>query len=121
MSEAEAIRNESVAVEQTDVSPRLVALLAGGVAGFVALAILALALVYPSALRGRSDAPRSQPATPRLQVDPVRDLAVYRAAEQQQLRSYGWVDRAHGIVRIPIEQAMREVAGAGIKDWPKAP
>jgi len=121
VSEAEAIRNESVAVERTDVSPRLAALLAGGLAGFVALTIIVLALVFPGALHGRSDAPHSQSAAPSLQIDPARDFAAYRAAEQRQLDSFGWVDRAHAIVRLPIGQAMRDVADVGIKDWPKAP
>jgi hypothetical protein len=30
-----------------------------------------------------------------------------RALEQTQLRSYGWVDRGAGLVRIPIDRAMQ--------------
>jgi hypothetical protein len=32
-----------------------------------------------------------------------------RARQEQELHQFGWVDRAHRIVRIPIEQAMRLV------------
>jgi hypothetical protein len=46
----------------------------------------------------------------RLQVDPARDIAAFRAEKQQLLDSYGWVDREHGIARIPIERAMAMLA-----------
>jgi hypothetical protein len=34
-------------------------------------------------------------------------LAELRAAEATELGSYGWVDQAKGVVRLPIEDAMR--------------
>jgi hypothetical protein len=46
------------------------------------------------------------PPEPRLQVSPVRDMQVMRAEENLVLRSYEWVDRQAGIVRIPIARAM---------------
>ena len=36
---------------------------------------------------------------------PVTDLADMRAAEDQTLNNYGWVDKQRGIVRIPIKNA----------------
>lgn len=36
-------------------------------------------------------------------------LEIWRAEHARRLSSYGWVDRRHGIARIPIEQAMRQV------------
>ncbi len=33
-------------------------------------------------------------------------LAELRAREQEQTQNYGWVDQAHGIVRLPITNAM---------------
>jgi hypothetical protein len=74
--------------------------------------------IFPRALSGPSDAPRLATAKPRLQMDPAADLAAYRAAQTRELTSYGWVDRQRGVVRIPIERAMQDVAAAGIKDWP---
>jgi hypothetical protein len=118
MSDADPARNEGVAVERADVPPRLVAALAAGLAAFLFVAIVAIMLIYPSALHGLSDAPRLVTLAPRLQIDPARDLQAYRAAQQQQLDKYGWLDRRRGLVRIPIDQAMRDVAAAGIKDWP---
>lgn len=49
----------------------------------------------------------NEPPAPRLQVDPLGDLARQRAAEATILNGYGWVDRKGGVVRIPIEQAMK--------------
>jgi hypothetical protein len=46
------------------------------------------------------------PPLPRIQVDPVRDLDAVRDQQRNAVESYGWVDRAHGVVHIPIERAM---------------
>jgi hypothetical protein len=51
-----------------------------------------------------------EPPAPRLQVDPAADLAQLRAQEQAVLDGYGWVDRAQGTVRIPIDRAMALLA-----------
>jgi hypothetical protein len=54
------------------------------------------------------------PAEPRLQTSPPRDYEQVRAAAMAQLNSYGWADRAKGMVTIPIEQAMKLTAQRGI-------
>ena len=36
---------------------------------------------------------------------PVTDMREMRANEDRVLHNYGWVDKQHGVVRIPIEQA----------------
>jgi len=33
-----------------------------------------------------------------------------RRAEDRRLSNYGWVDRKTGVVHIPIEEAMRQLA-----------
>ena len=53
---------------------------------------------------------RAMPPAPRLQTDPIADLETLRAEESRLLGSYGWVDRAQGTVRIPIERAMELLA-----------
>lgn len=58
---------------------------------------------------------------PRLQPSPSADMRQFYAAEMQRLNSVGWVDKAHGIVHIPIADAMRKVAQEGIPGWPAAP
>jgi hypothetical protein len=42
------------------------------------------------------------------------NLGDIRAAEDKEVKSYGWVDQAHGVVRIPIERAMDLIAQRGI-------
>ena len=54
------------------------------------------------------------PPEPRLQTHPREDLADLRAREDEQLRSYGWVDKNAGVVRIPIDRAMELIAERGL-------
>jgi len=49
---------------------------------------------------------RTLPPEPRLQVTAPTDLKHYKAAQDGALKSYGWVDRQAGVVRIPVERAM---------------
>jgi hypothetical protein len=55
-----------------------------------------------------------QPPEPRLQTDPRQDLADLRAKEDDALGSYGWVDKNAGIVRIPIETAVKLTLERGL-------
>ncbi len=55
-----------------------------------------------------------EPPEPRLQTDPRQDLADLRAKEGDLLRSYGWVDRNAGVVRIPIDAAMKLTLERGL-------
>jgi hypothetical protein len=54
------------------------------------------------------------PPEPRLQVHPREDLIDLRRHEDETLESYGWVDRNAGLVRIPIEEAMRIAVERGL-------
>ncbi len=54
------------------------------------------------------------PPEPRLQTNPPLDLSRYRAIEEAQLHSYGWIDRGNGVVRIPIERALEIVVQNGL-------
>ena len=47
-----------------------------------------------------------EPPAPRLQPQPFRDVYDLKSAQRSTLNSYGWVDRASGVVHIPIERAM---------------
>ena len=55
---------------------------------------------------------------PRLQPDPPADMRAYREQQRQQLDGTGWVDRAQGVVHLPIEESMQRVAHDGIPGWP---
>lgn len=54
-----------------------------------------------------------EPPMPRLQTQPFKDVSTLRQEEFDKLSSYGWVDQGTGVVRIPIEDAMRILAERG--------
>jgi hypothetical protein len=54
------------------------------------------------------------PPGPRLQTNPREDMHELRAREEEILTSYGWVDKNAGIVRIPIEEAMKITVQRGL-------
>jgi hypothetical protein len=54
------------------------------------------------------------PPEPRLQTTPRQDLRDLRAREDAALNGYRWVDKATGVVRIPIDQAMRLTLERGL-------
>ena len=54
------------------------------------------------------------PPEPRLQTNPRQDLADLRAREAETLSTYGWVDRNAGVVRIPIDEAIRKTLERGL-------
>jgi hypothetical protein len=72
------------------------------------------------ARRYQVDAAKRPPA-PQLEETPILDLARERAAEDKLLNSYGWVDRASGTVRIPIERAVELLAERGLPSRPQSP
>ena len=75
--------------------------------------------------------PARLPETPRLQPfpqktqkgsdippyvsTPVIDMEEMRATEQDALKNPGWVDKDHGIVRIPIDRAKQMIVQRGGK------
>lgn len=71
--------------------------------------------------RARQDTPPSPLAKtlrrfpePHLQIKPAQELQQLRTEEDDVLSSYAWVDRANGIVRIPIERAMDLLVERGL-------
>ena len=66
--------------------------------------------VAPSPL---AEARRVLPA-PSLQVTPRRDLKAMRTEEKALLHSYGWMDQKAGVVRIPIDRAMKLLTERGL-------
>lgn len=48
----------------------------------------------------------------------VKNLAELRQSDEKMLTTYGWVDQAHGVVRLPIEKAMElEIKGLNDPQW----
>jgi hypothetical protein len=99
-----------------------------GIVGFLVVAGLIMHLIlagmmerlgkraYPTdTLNGVRQSPRTIATTsPRLQIVPPEDLEKFRAAEQNQLDSYGWINRTAGVVRIPVARAMDLVLERGL-------
>ena len=53
------------------------------------------------------------------QLRPAHDAVLgQRIVEDQVLRTYGWLDRERGVVRIPIERALELVAKEGLPSRP---
>ncbi len=57
---------------------------------------------------------RRTPSGPRLEPDPLAPRLRLRAQESTVLTTAGWVDRDHGVVRIPIDRAMELLAQRGL-------
>ncbi|MCG6928173.1 MAG: hypothetical protein LJF30_23055 [Acidobacteria bacterium] len=68
----------------------------------------------PAAYAADADPEALRPPLPRLQTLPEVDLAEFRAQEDAILGSYAWVEKDRGVVRIPVEEAMRIVAERGL-------
>ncbi len=123
MAEAHARGSAPTGYEQRDMSVRVVGTFFGGliVAVVVVLLLMAWLFNYFAAREARRDVPpsplaaaRQLPPEPRLQVNPQQDLKAMRADEDALLRSYGWVDRNAGVVRIPIDRAMNLLVQRGL-------
>ena len=54
------------------------------------------------------------PPEPRLQSDPKQDLRDLRRADAEALNGYHWVDKNAGVVRIPIDAAMKLTIERGL-------
>lgn len=51
---------------------------------------------------------------PRLETNERMEINEFRLKEEQTLRSYDWVDKDAGTVRIPIDRAMQLIAQRGL-------
>jgi len=58
---------------------------------------------------------------PQLLARPADELTRLRAAEDEQLHSYGWIDQTQGVARIPIERALDIAAEKGLPTVSAAP
>lgn len=116
--------------ETRDITPRAVALFGAGLAVALIAALLATYVFFAAleryhADRQTADSPlahrREIPAAPRLQVDGSRELRELRAAEEEALSGYAWIDEKNGIVRIPIERAIDLLVKRGLPVRAQAP
>ena len=117
MPETRAEPGRGAAADRDALDLRAIAIGAGSILATIAVTVgaawLLLDAFTPAAGGGTAPAPGSPPhiaGAPVLEVDPAREIAAYREEKRRLLESYGWVDREHGIVRIPIERAMEALA-----------
>jgi hypothetical protein len=87
----------------------------------ISVAIASLIIHYKTVRHARLDTPiprlageREAIPEPRLQIDAPNELRQLRAAEETALKSYGWVDKDAGIVKIPVDRAMEILAKKGL-------
>jgi hypothetical protein len=55
-----------------------------------------------------------EPPAPRLQTQPFKDVYLLRQSERLSLHTYGWIDQENGVVRVPIDEAMRLTVERGL-------
>ena len=111
--------NPKTAFEQSDWPLGIVGWVMLGTFVFLVIAPLVLIGAFPRAVSDVSRALTVEPPQPRLQTDPSEDLAKFLADEDKRLNTYYWIDKQNGIVHIPIEQAMHELADKGIDGFPR--
>jgi hypothetical protein len=87
-------------------------------AGFMAAGAIALIGTMLGRPLARINPPPTQMPSPALQSAPPLDLSALRAEKHALLSHYAWIDRAHGVVRIPIERAIGIMIARG-REKPK--
>jgi hypothetical protein len=112
--------------EETDVNVTAVGKFAVALVIMTVLAMLLLVGVFKyfqsqGGGQARSVDPAKVFPQPQLQTTPIPDLKAIRAAEEQVLTSYGWVDAQKGVVRIPIARAMDMLVQRGLPVRAEAP
>jgi hypothetical protein len=90
----------------------------GGLLMFFHYMIVREGPMPPKASTGLHRDAAKMPPAPQLEETPILDLARERAAEDQVLNSYAWIDKQNGIVRLPIDKAIDLLAQRGLPSRP---
>lgn len=105
--------------ERSDIKSVGIAWIAAGLALFVIATPLLMPLIFPQSMARRT--PSAPPAlsadAPGLEVTPQQDLQRLRRGEAELTQSYGWIDRSHSEMRIPVARAMQLLAKNGLPGW----
>ncbi|HTK14010.1 MAG TPA: hypothetical protein VL402_09420 [Xanthobacteraceae bacterium] len=109
--------DDRVTPQAPGVATRAILYFALGFIAFVAVIMAGLHVYLKASVSGPLiTAPREFPQ-PRLQATPRDDLARFEREQNKVLSGYGWVDQSHGLIHIPIADAMRIVAGRGARAY----
>jgi len=111
--------NPETAFEQSDWPLGTIGLVLAAMFIVLVISPFVMIVAFPTTPADVSRALTVEPPRPRLQTNPSADLMQFRADEEKRLNSYYWIDKNKGIVHIPIEQAMKEVAEEGIDGFPR--
>ncbi len=121
------IRNADVRHEPGDVNSAFLTKFGIGMAFLIIVFLFGLYWLFDYFVQREAglSAPPSRvtaklPPEPRLQHHAARDMQEMRAAEDEAMQRYGWVDPAKGIVRIPVDRAMEIIAKKGLPVLPRA-
>ncbi len=113
--------NADTDYERREIPLRPLAFVALGLFVFLGIAPLIILVGFPVTAHDVDRRVTVVPPEPRLQIHPRADLEAYLSKEHELLDTYGWADRAHGIARIPVGEAMRRAVQQGIAGFPKMP
>jgi len=120
---AEGPRNPDVRYESGDINAVSVTKFGIGMAFLILVFLFSLAGLFRYFAKRAAEAqPREPmgamvqklPPEPRLEAHPSVDMKQMRAAEDQILRQYAWIDPDKGIVRIPVARAMQLILEKGL-------
>lgn len=109
--------------EVSDINPKRVAMVGLALATVIALVLLVTYGLFQYFYRGETPTrPLPSPLSytreatpePRLSIEPGKDLKTLESEEDAVLKTYGWIDREKGIVRIPIDRAIEILAERGL-------
>lgn len=109
------------AYETRDVAARLPAYAALVILASLALGMAAVGVAMLTFWGPHTSAEPPPPAAagaPGLHTDPLADMDLLLTQWHQRLHSVGWVDREAGIVHVPIDWAMAQVARHGLDVLP---
>jgi hypothetical protein len=106
--------------EQRDIDPWAIGKFVVGLVFFTGLSLLFLIGIfrYFESVNPIKTESLRNPAKIRLEESQTEVLVKVRAAEDQLLNKYDWVDKQKGVVRIPIDRAMDITAQRGLASLP---
>ncbi len=111
--------NPDTAFEPSDWRLAPVALAYVGTLIVLVASCLVLKVAYPRALPDVARTLSITPPGPFLQTDPQGEFERIRADEEKRRDTYYWIDKSKGVVHVPVEQAMQNLAKTGIPGFPK--
>ncbi|MGI4747823.1 MAG: hypothetical protein ACRYFY_17530 [Janthinobacterium lividum] len=112
--------------EIEDMSAATMGMLTVGLGVAIAIAIWLMVIMLQGFKADRNEAPpltaqqtaQLEPPSPRVQNNPLGDIATLRQHELVLLNTYGWVDANHQRARIPIGIAVSRTVGQTLDSAP---